>query len=54
MAVPETLEDYAERLVEAAGPDGRPVLPHDGMTTWAVFPFEAEGLLVAAVGGDRV
>ena len=46
MAAPETLEDYAARLVEAAGADGRPVLAPDGLTSWDVFPFEPDGLLV--------
>ena len=45
MAAPETLEDYAARLVEAAGADGRPVLAPDGLTSWDVFPFEADGVI---------
>lgn len=46
MAEPETIEDYAARLTAAAGPDGRPVLAADGLTSWDIFPFEAEGLRV--------
>ena len=46
MAAPETLEDFAARLVEAAGADGRP----DSMAADQGRLLPA----VAAVGGDRV
>jgi hypothetical protein len=48
MAAPETLEDCAARLAEAAGADGRPVLAPD-LTSWDIVPFEAEGLLVTSL-----
>lgn len=50
MAVPESPEDYAARIAAAAGPDGRLALSPDGMTSWDISPFEAEGLLVRPVG----
>ena len=46
--MPETIETYAARLAAAAGPDGRPVLDADGMVSWDVFPFEADGLRAKA------
>lgn len=47
--MPESIESYAARLASAAGPDGRPVLEADGMTSWDVFPFEADGLRAKAI-----
>ncbi len=46
--MPESIETYAARLAAAAGPDGRPVLDVDGMVSWDVFPFEADGLRAKA------
>jgi hypothetical protein len=42
--VPEAIEEYYARVVQAAGPDGRIPVNAGEIPNWDIFPFEAEGL----------
>jgi diadenosine tetraphosphate (Ap4A) HIT family hydrolase len=42
--VPETIEQYYARVVQAAGEDGRISIESSDIASWDIFPFEAEGL----------
>lgn len=41
--MPETIEDYYERIVAAADDEGR-LATNAEIQAWNVFPFESEGL----------
>jgi hypothetical protein len=43
--MPETVEDFAARVLAAQDGEGRLALDPTGVVGWDVFPFEAEGLL---------
>ena len=42
--MPETIEQYYARVVQAAGEDGRISIESSDIASWDIFPFEAEGL----------
>jgi diadenosine tetraphosphate (Ap4A) HIT family hydrolase len=44
LAVPETIEQYYARVVQATGADGRIPVNAGGIPSWDIFPFEADGL----------
>jgi hypothetical protein len=42
--VPESIDQYYARVVQAAGEDGRIPIEAGDIASWDIFPFEAEGL----------
>ncbi len=42
--MPETIEQYYARVVQAADEDGRIAIESGDIASWDIFPFEAEGL----------
>ncbi|MDX6318714.1 MAG: hypothetical protein QOD35_2114 [Nocardioidaceae bacterium] len=42
--MPETIEQYYARVVQAAGEDGRIPIESGDIASWDIFPFEADGL----------
>ena len=48
--MPETIDDYYRRVMAAADDEGRLAIPAGGIPYWEVFPFEAEGLRLKAIG----
>jgi diadenosine tetraphosphate (Ap4A) HIT family hydrolase len=47
--VPETIEQYYARVVQAAGADGRIRIESGDIASWDIFPFEGEGLRLKSI-----
>ena len=50
-AMPESAQDYYDRILAAADADGRLPLAVEAMPGWDIFPFELDGLRMILLRG---